>query len=57
MARIIESENCVRRMIKLSTDDILSVVREYQRYVNQKTDYMQTRDVLENTVIYIPEDV
>ena len=57
MARIIESENCVRRMIKLSTDDILSVVREYQRYINQKTDYMQTRDVLENTVIYIPEDV
>ena len=57
MARIIESENCVRRMIKLSTDDIIAVVREYQRYINQKTDYMQTRDVLENTVIYIPEDV
>ncbi len=57
MARIIESENCIRRMIKLSTDDILSVVREYQRYISKKPDYIQIRDVLENTVIYIPEDV
>ena len=57
MARIIESENCIRRMIKLSTDDIIAVVREYQRYISKKTDYIQIRDVLENTVIYIPEDV
>ena len=57
MARIIESENCIRRMIKLSTDDVLSVVREYQRYINKKTNYVQIRDVLEDIVIYIPEDV
>ena len=57
MARIIESENCIRRMIKLSTDDILSVVREYQRYISKKTSYIQIRDVLEDIVIYIPEDV
>lgn len=57
MARIFESEQSKRRMIKLSTNDIISVVREYQQKVSGKSDYMQTRDILENFVIYIPEDV
>ena len=56
MARIIESEGSRRRIIKLSTEDVLSVVREYQKNVS-KSDYIQTRDILENIVMYIPEDI
>ena len=33
MARIIESQTGSRRMIKMSTDDIISVVQDYQRIV------------------------
>ena len=57
MARIIESGSSTRRTIKLSTDDILSVVREYQRIVKRNSDYYDTRNLLEDTVIYVPEDV
>ena len=57
MARIIESINSKRRIIKMSTDDIISIVCEYQRLVPRGTDYENLRNYLENTVIYIPEDV
>ena len=33
MARIIESQNGARRIIKMSTDDIISIVKDYQRIV------------------------
>ena len=57
MARIIESENSSRRLIKLSTNDIISIVKEYQRIVFRHSDYTNTRNLLEDTVIYIPEDI
>jgi len=57
MARIIESATGNRRIIKLSTDDVISVVREYQNVISKKTEYFQTRNLLEDTVIYIPEDI
>lgn len=57
MARIIESGNNTRRIIKLSTDDILSVIREYQRIVNKPSKYSDTRNILEDNVIFLPEDV
>ena len=57
MARIIESAAGGRRIVKLTTDDVISVVKEYQNIVRRKTDYIQTRDMLEDTVIYLPEDV
>ena len=57
MARIIETTTGGRRIIKLSTDDIISVVSEYQRIVSRGTNYTETRDSLENNVIYIPEDI
>ena len=41
----------------MSTDDILSIVSEYQRIVPRGTDYNSVRNYLENTVLYIPEDV
>ena len=55
MARIIETGN--RRMIKMSTEDILSVVRDYQRIVPRGADYDKVCDYLTDTVIFIPEDI
>ena len=57
MARIIENENGVRRIIKMSTEDVLAVIREYQRIVPRFSNIDIARDCLSDTVIYIPEDV
>lgn len=57
MARIIESSSSSRRMIKMSADDILSIVREYQRIVPRFSDVSSARDYLSDVVIFIPEDV
>ena len=55
MARIIESD--FRRLIKLSTDDIISIVKDYQRIVPRNSSFDDVRNILSDTVIYIPEDV
>ena len=55
MARIIESGN--RKIIKMSTDDIISVVREYLRIVPRGSSVSDTRNYLEDKVIYIPEEI
>lgn len=57
MARIIESSNGERRIIKMSVEDILSVVQDYQRIVPRFSTAEDARDYLSDTVIYIPEDV
>lgn len=57
MARIIESLNGGRRIIKMSTDDIISVVKDYQRIVPRFSSETDARDILSDTIIYIPEDV
>lgn len=57
MAKIIESENSKRRMIRLSTSDVISVVREYQNCVRVRSDYEETKNMLEDIIIYIPEDI
>lgn len=57
MARIIESGKGNRRIIKMTTDDIVTIVSEYQRLVPRGTDYENTRNYLENAVIYVPEDI
>ena len=57
MARIIESSNGERRIIKMSVEDILSVVQDYQRIVPRFSKAEDARDYLSDTVIYIPEDV
>ena len=54
MAKIIEND--YRRIIKMSTDDIISVVREYQRLIKKAENYNEIRNILEDTVIYIPEE-
>ena len=57
MARIFETEGSCRRIIKLTTNDVMSVVREYQQNIHGKSDYTKIRDTLENIAIFIPEDI
>ena len=54
MARIIEGE---RRLIKLAVDDIISIVREYQRVVHASCCYEHTRELLSKADFFIVEDV
>lgn len=57
MARIIETSNGKRRIIKMTSNDIISIVKEYQRLVPRGVEYDEVRNCLENAVIYIPEDI
>ena len=54
MARIIEGE---RRLVKLSVDDIISVVREYCTVINKSCCYEHTRELLGKINFYLPEDI
>lgn len=56
MARIIENEKG-RRMVKMSVDDIISVVREYQRVVKNPKTYEGIRMILSQASMYIPEEI
>lgn len=55
MARIIESSKNSRRIIQLSTEDIISIIQEYQQLRGSLRHLKEIRDVLENKVIYVPE--
>lgn len=57
MARIIESTNSNRRIIKMSVEDILSIVKDYQRIVPRYSSIENARSYLSDTVIFIPEDI
>ncbi|MBS5801614.1 MAG: hypothetical protein KIC80_01185 [Brachyspira sp.] len=54
MARIIEGE---RRIIKMSVDDVLNIVREYQVITHKSCCYEHTRELLEKADFFIPEDL
>jgi uncharacterized protein YlzI (FlbEa/FlbD family) len=54
MARIIEGE---RRIIKMSVDDVLNIVREYQVICKNSCCYEHTRELLSNVDFYVPEDL
>lgn len=56
MARIIENENG-RRIVKMSVDDIISVVREYQRIVKNPQTYDGIRMILSQASMYLPEEL
>ena len=56
MARIIENLDGKRRIIKLSTNDILSVVREYQRIIKNGFTYNDIYNTLSDNIVFIPED-
>lgn len=57
MARIIENMEGKRKLIKLSTQDIISIVQDYQRIVPRGASYELINSYLNDTVIYIPEDI
>lgn len=57
MARIIENINGGRRTIKLSTSDIISIVQEYQQLVSTNRNYADIYSILDDNVIFIPEEV
>lgn len=54
MARIIDGE---RRIIKMSVDDIINIVREYQIICKNSCCYEHTRELLKKANLYIPEDL
>lgn len=55
MARIIEND-LGRRMIKVTTDDIVNIVREYQRIVGVERNYEEARKLLNKNHVFLPED-
>ncbi len=56
MALIIEN-NLGRRKIKLNTDDIINVVREYQNITYNANSYDEIRNLLNKCEFYLPEDI
>ena len=57
MARIIENIEGKRRIIKLSAEDIMSVVLDYQRIVPRGISYSEVSNILKDNVVFIPEDI
>ena len=57
MARIIENEEGKRRLIKMSSDDVISIIREYQAHVKNRSSYEEIRNQLEDCIIFIPGEV
>ena len=56
MATIVENMHG-RRIIKISTNDVISIVREYQIASTSSESYRETREKLDKAEIYIPEDL
>lgn len=56
MARIIEN-NLGRRAIRLNTNDIISIVREYQNISSNNLSYEQIRKKLSELELYLFEDL
>jgi len=54
MARIIEGK---RRLIKMSVEDVISIVREYQRVVHNSCCYEHMRELLAKADFFVVEDV
>ena len=54
MARIIEGE---RRLIKMSVDDVISIIQEDQQICKNSCCYEHTRELLAKANFYIPEDI
>ena len=56
MAKIIENTSG-RRQIRLNTNDIINIVREYQNLTNECYTYEEIRTQLNKTDLYLPEDI
>jgi hypothetical protein len=56
MAQIIENKKG-RRVIRLNTSDIIDIVREYQNLTIGAKDYLEIREKLNDSELYLPEDI
>lgn len=56
MARIIENE-LGRRQIKVSADDIISLIREYQQLRRSVNNPELVYETLKNSHFYLPEEM
>jgi len=56
MAKILENEKG-RRLIKLDTNDVINVVREYQNLTYNLKNYNEIRNTLDNCELYLTEDI
>lgn len=54
MAKILEGK---RRLIKMSVDDVLNIVRMYQQVTRVSCCYEHTRELLAKQAFYLPEDL
>ena len=54
MARIVEGK---RRIIRLSTDDVLNIVRQYQNITYKSCCYEYTRELIDRSPMFLPEDL
>lgn len=56
MATIIEN-NSKRRTIRLSIDDVLSIIQQYQIVTRGHKEAPIVRDLIKNSNFYVPEDI
>ena len=56
MAKIIENLKG-RRNIRLNENDIIDIVKEYQKTTVGSLTYQEIREKLKNIELYIPEDI
>ncbi len=56
MAQIITTQNCKRRTIRLSSNDVISIIKEYQQRM-KGFDSSNAAEILSNNVFYLPEDL
>ncbi len=56
MATIVENLHG-RRIIRVSTDDIISLIKEYQSVACESETYGEIREKLDQKDFYIPEDL
>lgn len=56
MAVIVENKSG-RRTIRLNTNDIIDIVREYQNISQNSLSYNEIRSKLNQIDLYLPEDI
>jgi len=54
MAKVVDGK---RRIIRLSADDVLNIVRQYQCLTYKSCCYEHTRELLDRNPVFIPEDL
>ena len=57
MVKILENLDGKRKIVKLTTEDVISVVREYQRISYGCKTIEEIRSRLLDSVVYLPEDI